>query len=343
MGCGASKHAGVEEAPVYKATADVHPRDGVMLVKGKALLTLAEHEEYGKMTSHQILVVLTKKFKQGKGEKSQKQIMVELGMFQDADFEIATFDALERNQSRTVLTYTWNDSPVREQYGPLNKKMEAQGIDMSAQWFWIDIFCLDQQHPDKMETIKRSNEIYALAKYYFVIGLACFNRLWCTMELACKLGGQNGANTDVVVTDFEGFLRRREEAYVHSHFSKDPTFEACRYTSATDVPIVKEKILAKFEDIAAFNDTIKNIADVILEEDREDDWYFGVADVGSHDEPSSHKAAFIEASREYTFKASGGDENKCGRCDKLKEHHHTKKRDGTISKHVWCYDFLLDV
>ena len=148
----------------------------------------------------------------------------------------------------------------------MNKKMEAQGIDMSAQWFWIDIFCLDQQHPDKMETIKRSNEIYALAKYYFVIGLACFNRLWCTMELACKLGGQSGVNTDVVVTDFEGLLGRREEAYALSQLRKDPTFEACRYTSATDVPIVKEKILAKFEDIAAFNDTIKNVADVILED-----------------------------------------------------------------------------
>ena len=151
----------------------------------------------------------------------------------------------------------------------MNKKMEAQGIDMSAQWFWIDIFCLDQQHPDKMETIKRSNEIYALAKYYFVIGLACFNRLWCTMELACKLGGQNGANTDVVVTDFEGLLGRREEAYALSQLDKDPTFETCRYTSATDVPIVEEKILAKFEDIAAFNDTIKNVADVILKEKRE--------------------------------------------------------------------------
>ena len=101
----------VEEAPVYKATADVHPRDGVMLVKGKALLTLAEHEEYGKMTSHQILVVLTKKFKQGKGEKSQKQIMVELGMFQDADFKIVTFVDLEKGEKFTVLTYTWNDSP----------------------------------------------------------------------------------------------------------------------------------------------------------------------------------------------------------------------------------------
>ena len=103
--------AAVEEAPVYKATADVHPRDGVMLVKGKALLTLAEHEEYGKMTSHQILVVLTKKFKQGKGEKSQKQIMVELGMFQDADFKIATFGKLKKDQSHSVITYTWNDSP----------------------------------------------------------------------------------------------------------------------------------------------------------------------------------------------------------------------------------------
>ena len=156
----------VEEAPVYKATADVHPRDGVMLVKGKALLALAEHKEYGKMTSHQILVVLTKKFKQGKGEKSQKQIMVESGMFQDADFKIATFVDLEMEEELTVLTYTWNDSPAREQYGPLYRKMEAQGIDMFVKWFWIDIFCLDQQHPDKMETIKRSNEIYALAKYY---------------------------------------------------------------------------------------------------------------------------------------------------------------------------------
>ena len=45
----------------------------------------------------------------------------------------------------------------------------------------------------------------------------------------------------------------------------------------------------------------------------------------------------------YTFQASGGDENKCGRCDKLKEHHHNKKRDGTISKSEWCYDFLLDL
>jgi len=214
--------------------------------------------------------------------------------------------------------------------------MEAQGIDMSAQWFWIDIFCLDQQHPDKMETIKRSNEIYALAKYYFVIGLACFNRLWCTMELACKLGGhgENGANTDVVVTDLEGLLRRRERAYALSQLTKDPTFETCRYTSATDVPIVKEKILAKFEDIAAFNDTIKNVADVILKEWREYEWEFEC--VGR--DRTYHNGYFVQV---YTFEASGGDENKYGRCDKLKDHHHNQKRDSTT--YEWCYDFLLDL
>ena len=52
------------------------------------------------------------------------------------------------------------------------------------------------------------------------------------MELACKLGGQND-------------------------------------TSATDVPLVEEKILAKFPDIAAFNATIKNVADDILEDFRD--------------------------------------------------------------------------
>jgi hypothetical protein len=108
MGCGASN-------PAYEATADVHLSSGVMLVRGDALRRLSQHETYGKMTSHQILVVLTKKFKQAKGKKSQKQIMVELGMFQDADFEIVTLDALERDKSHTVLTYTWSDSPVREQ------------------------------------------------------------------------------------------------------------------------------------------------------------------------------------------------------------------------------------
>jgi len=44
----------------------------------------------------------------------------------------------------------------------------------------------------------------------------------------------------------------------------------------------------------------------------------------------------------FTFEASEEDENKCSRCDKLKEHHHNEKRDGTISEYEWCYDFLLD-
>jgi beta-lactamase class D len=84
------------------------------------------------------------------------------------------------------------------------------------------------------------------------------------MELACKLGDQNGVDTDVAVTDFVGFLERREQAYKFAQLRKDPTFETCRCIRATDVALVKEKILAKFPDITAFNAIIKNVADVIL-------------------------------------------------------------------------------
>ena len=45
--------------------------------------------------------------------------------------------------------------------------------------------------------------------------------------------GQNGADIDVVVTDFEGFLGKREYAYSPAKLNTDPTFETCRCTTET--------------------------------------------------------------------------------------------------------------
>ena len=113
---------------------------------------------------------------------------------------------------------------------------------------------------------------------------------------------------------------------------------------------MEEEILAKFPDIAAFNATIKNIADVILKKKRDYLIYdpgpdgnckICLSDEGGHYHHSNgNKYCWFLL---YTFEASEEDENKCDNCDKLKEHHHTKKRDGTISKSEWCYDFLLDL
>jgi hypothetical protein len=238
---------------------------------------------------------------------------------------------------------------VGEQYGPLNEKMKEKSIDMSAQWFWIDIICLDQQHPHKIETIKRSNEIYSHARYYFV--MAWLDSTDCGAPWSSRANWVAKTASiqtwTVVVTDFEGSLGRREEAHKFFQLTNDPTFKRCRYTSATDVPLVEEKILAKHPDIAVFNAAIKNVADVILKQYREDP--FGFGEGGQSDlfhnlrrEMSSlHVGRFADEEFRYTFRASEGDENKCGRCDKLKEHHHTKKRDGTISMDEWCNDFLL--
>jgi hypothetical protein len=66
----------------------------------------------------------------------------------------------------------------------LNEKMkETKGIDMPAQWFWIDIICLDQQHPPKMETIKHSNEIYCTHTPDTTLSLA-----WCTWPASTDCG-----------------------------------------------------------------------------------------------------------------------------------------------------------
>ena len=46
-----------------------------------------------------------------------------------------------------------------------------------------DIFCLDQNDPKKMETIRRSDKIYAWANEYHVMGFGTFKRGWCLMEL----------------------------------------------------------------------------------------------------------------------------------------------------------------
>ena len=75
---------------------------------------------------------------------------------------------------------------------------------------WIDIFCLDQFHPDKMDTIRKSADIYGYATRYYVIGLAIFHRVWCLAEIAFV-----DQKKMVLVIEFEedSFLGKREEVY----------------------------------------------------------------------------------------------------------------------------------
>jgi hypothetical protein len=160
------------------------------------------------------------------------------------------------------------------------------------------------------------------------MGLAIFDRVWCLAETTCTGEKAQRRKEMKMVTDFEGFLDRREHAYKLAKLNSDPTFNSSRCTVESDREIVERRILESgFASVHDFDVYVKEKADEILEPHRK--WRGALYGIGRNDW--------------FTFAASEEDENKCGRCDKLKEHHHNKKRDGMISGHEWCYDFLLDL
>ena len=222
------------------------------------------------------------------------------------------------------------------------------------EFFWLYIFCLDQFKADKMKIIFLSNEIYGWAVKYYVMGLAIFDRVWCLAETTCMGEKAQRRKEMIMVTDFEGFLHRRERAYMWTKLKSDPTFNGSRCTVESDREIVEKRILESgFASVHDFDVYIKEVADKKLSLFREAKYdpgpdgickMCGCGQIGHYANgpgPRNCDPRFLYKS--YEFQASGGDENKCGRCDKLKEHHPNKKRDGTISKSEWCYDFLLDL
>jgi len=243
-----------------------HPKLGVWMVTFGALKKLAFHPELGKMTSHEHLAKMEEYYKVGGGTKSKKtnekgesfdvwsggpsqmEIMRNLNMFEEGAFKWITFEELELRQTEyTVLTYTWADSRWSEMLKAWLKLPEEKldGLTDDS-LLWIDIFCLDQFHPDKMDTIRKSADIYGYATRYYVIGLAIFDRVWCLAEI-CSVDPKKM----VLVYEFEdaSFLSRREEVYkVVLNVLSDPTFQNSRCFKEEDRTTVKERIRTMKEE-----------------------------------------------------------------------------------------------
>ena len=242
-----------------------HPKLGVWMVTFGALKKLAFHPELGKMTSHEHLAKMEEYYKVGGGTKSKKtnekgqsfdvwsggpsqmEIMRNLNMFEEGAFKWITFEELELRQTEyTVLTYTWADSRWSEMLKAWLKLPEEKldGLTDDS-LLWIDIFCLDQFHPDKMDTIRKSADIYRYATKYYVIGLAIFDRVWCLAEI-CSVDPKKM----VLVHEFEdhSFLWKREDVYKTFNLSSDPTFQNSRCFKEEDRATVKERIRTMKEE-----------------------------------------------------------------------------------------------
>ena len=304
----------------------MHPRDGILLVSGAGLKKLGEHAQYGNMTSHDLKRELERSFvarggilhknaagfvTHGTGGPTWSELMHELGMVEETEFKVVSFEEMESFNFK-VITYTWADSRWKEMLDALSR-VDPEAFEGS---YWIDILCLDQLHPDKMETIKHSHKIYRLASVYHVIGLGTLDRLWCLSELStwAKKRGQVG-----LVTGFTGYLNKREQAYKMMKLGADPSFKSSKCSVAADRDTVRAQIEA-VQSLDEFNVAIKELVEDVLDRER-----------GS----SGSRSAFGFGTRFELGTSESGDTGigTCRCCGKTAEFHH--------GDHKLCFDFMV--
>ena len=119
-----------------------------------------------------------------------------------------------------------------------------------------DIFCLDQNDPKKMETIRRSDQIYAWANEYHVMGVGTFKRGWCLMELGVTKARPilyteaDGLRDDASEVFF--ILMRQHEGAKRAGLQQLFRFEAAGFSVESDRDIVRGFILTARGDVARF-------------------------------------------------------------------------------------------
>ena len=148
-----------------------------------------------------------------------------------------------------VLSYQWGQdwhSILRHiLYGP---------NPVRAEWIWIDSICLDQTDPRKMETIRRSDEIYSNAKEYHLIEMGALTRGWVLFELASVTVQPIIHNSNIDDPTARGLIRDSvRRGFEHSGFSVED-----------DRVVVREKIVRRYTSVADFNLQIRAIVDQIL-------------------------------------------------------------------------------
>ena len=119
-----------------------------------------------------------------------------------------------------------------------------------------DIFCLDQNDPKKMETIRRSDKIYAWANEYHVMGFGTFKRGWCLMELGVTKARPilytegDGLRDDAA--DVFCILLLTDEGEKRAGLQQLFRFEAAGFSVESDRDVVRGFIRSARGDVARF-------------------------------------------------------------------------------------------
>ena len=107
-----------------------------------------------------------------------------------------------------------------------------------------------------MDTIRRSDKIYAWASQYHVMGLGTFNRGWCLMELGVTKARpilysyDDGLRDDA--WDIMEILRKKDKGEKRAGLQQLFRFEAAGFSVESDRDIVRGFIQSARGDVARF-------------------------------------------------------------------------------------------
>ena len=130
-----------------------------------------------------------------------------------------------------------------------------------------------------METIRRSDKIYAWANEYHVMGLGTFNRGWCLMELGVTtvppILYSYGDCLDDDADDVIDILWKEDEGERRAGLQALFRFEAAGFSVESDRDIVRGFIQSARGDVASFE---AFLVDKVLSEDLGTDYIPGLPD-----------------------------------------------------------------
>ena len=154
--------------------------------------------------------------------------------------------------SYAVMSYQW-----LSKWGSIVEFILHSKNRVLQEYMWIDVLCLDQNAQDKMDTIKRSDEIYYHAKEYHLMEIGSLFRGWVLFELS---------SVRETMLPPAIHLSTQDPAAINmmKRFLQTTGFDGCEFTEESDRETVKKKVIDRYVSVAMFNQKIIAIVDKIF-------------------------------------------------------------------------------
>lgn len=154
--------------------------------------------------------------------------------------------------SYAVISYQW-----RSKWHTIAEFLLHSINRVTEEYIWIDVLCVNQRDPNRMKTVRRSDEIYHNAASYHLIEIGSLFRGWVLFELS-------SVRDSLIPPRIHITLKDPAMVDMAKQFLRSTGFNGCKFTAESDREIVEKKIVDSYGSVDNFNLRIVAIVDRIF-------------------------------------------------------------------------------